>query len=410
MKRTTIANLSGSQVDWVALRREAHDLAERVAPLLPARSPRRDAVRRAKSLATFARNVTENRRRLRRGDEAIRPLFYIWTMLNACNFVCSYCDDHRGHKYPEMPNRGSLNTEQGHELLRIMRTGTSAIYFCGGEPTLRPDLPELTAEAERLGYWPVMINTNGSRFHHLLTQPRWAEWLSRMDVVIISLDSLDLDRLAEMYRYPRPHEVIVNILALSELAPRAGFKLYVNTVIQPDRVSDARDVLAFCKEIGAWFTCAPLNSGARLHADLNDNAEYVDLARHIIERARAGARIVGGPRLLERLLFGGQTHCLPTAFAHVLPDGTLSWPCKPAINVEPVHVRVLGREHLDAAWAMGRSLIDPNNFHGSGPAQCGGECNWMQHYVSDSFVRLLTDPWGQKWVAGSLWRFLARGR
>lgn len=408
MKRTPRTNAGNSTLDWPALHEAADRLVAAVAPMIPARSRSVEIRRRVGSLRTFAGNMRINRKRLREGNEAIRPLFYIWTMLNACNFACGYCDNHRGEKYPDLPNRGALDTARGKDLLRIMRTGTSALYFCGGEPTLRPDLPALTEEAQRLNYWPLMINTNGSRFHHLLLQPAWAEWLSHIDVIIVSLDSLDPNVLAEMYDYPHPEEVIINILALAKLSKIAGFKLFLNAVIQPGRVDDARDVLRFCEELDSWFAFAPMNDAAGLSDELACDPAYTALANDLIERSRRGAKMVGAPELLQRVLFGEPLDCLPTAFSHVSPEGKVEWPCKPSVNVPSAHVPVLEHATLDDVWGKGRSLIDPTNFHGSGPSQCGGECNWMQHYVADAFLRLMRDPLKQRWVASSLWRFLTK--
>lgn len=390
------------------LRARADLVVEAALPLMPKRRRRSDRIRMLRSLGTFTRNLVHNRRCLAGGDEAIRPLFFIWTMLNACNFACTYCDNHRGQKYPELSNAGRLDTRSGAELLRVMRTGTSALYFCGGEPTLRRDLPELAEVAAGLGYWPLMVNTNGSRFHHLLTEPAWVRWLTQMDVIIVSLDSLDLDVLAQMYVYERPEEVIVNVLALSELSKRAGFKLFLNTVIQPDRLQDARDVLGFAREIGAYFSCVPMNTRAQIHESLARDPDYVALAEEIIRYSEEGGRVVGGTTFLRRLLFSDPIRCHPTAFLHVSPQGEVIWPCKPSVKIEPVQVPVLGKRTLDEVWDEGRTAIEPTGFHGCGPDQCGGDCNWAQHYVGDSIVRFLRKPLAQGWVARSLWQFLSR--
>ncbi len=382
--------------DWEDLQRRAAALVAQAVPLLPPRSRPRDFWRVARSLSTIARTFQANRATLARGDEAIRPLFFIWTMLNACNFDCSYCDNHQGMKYPDLPNRGALGTAQGKQLLKVMRTRTTAIYFCGGEPTLRPDLPDLVEEASRLGYFPMMVNTNASRLHHLLLKPGGAGWLSHIDAVIVSLDALNLDVLREMYGFATPEDVIVNTLALAALSRRMGFKVVVNCVIQPGLIDEARAVFDFSQDIGCTFACLPMNTGPEIAGGLRDDPEYLTLAREIIGRAARGARVAGGPRIIESLLFSEPRRCLPTTFVHVDPDGTVIWPCKPAVRVGPHHVQALGKSNLDQIWAEAKGQFDPTGFRDSDA--CSGECNWLQHYVADAYVKALRNPRSQAWA------------
>jgi len=130
--------------DWTALEREANAIVDAVRPQLAApRSLLADSRRRARSYATAAANYRVNRAMARAGREDLRPLYFIWTTLRSCNFDCAYCDDHRGRKYPDLCDDGVLTTEQGERLLEVMRTRTPSVYFAGGEPTMRKDLPRL---------------------------------------------------------------------------------------------------------------------------------------------------------------------------------------------------------------------------------------------------------------------------
>ena len=147
--------------DWPRLAAKAKELAAELRPKLV--RPRRDVAhyaRISKAYRTLARNYLHNRELSRQGREDLRPLYFVWTMLRSCNFRCEYCDDHRGRKYPDMSDDGVLDTQQAIELLRIMRTSTPSVYFSGGEPTIRQDLPEITRAAHAMGYYPIIINTN----------------------------------------------------------------------------------------------------------------------------------------------------------------------------------------------------------------------------------------------------------
>ncbi len=379
--------------DWSVLSAEAHELAERLRPGLQA--PRTGAAewrRRALSWRTAAMNYAGNVRRARAGREDLWPLYFIWTTLRPCNFRCSYCDDHRGARYPELDGHGRLDTDAGKRLLRVMRTRTPSVYFAGGEPTLRRDLPELVREARDLDYYPIVVNTNGSLFHRLLDKPAWRTFLADVDVLVVSLDALDLGKLSRMWVTKHPEDVIRNLLMLRELASEMRIKLMVNTVIQPGLVREARAVLDLADDLGIWFCPVPQNRGPRIDPDVLADPDYAELARTIVDRKRAGARISGSARMNDRLLHAAPLDCRNTLKPHVDHDGKLAWPCKASANVEPARIDVLGFDGVEELYEHARRRIDPTRFHGPGPAQCGGDCNWAQNYTTDEYAFGLGHP------------------
>jgi radical SAM protein with 4Fe4S-binding SPASM domain len=98
-----------------------------------------------------------------------------------CNNDCAHCYNARPRRYPE------LDTNQWKAILdRLWEVGIPHIIFTGGEPTLRPDLPELIAHAEHNGQI-TGINTNGRR----LKDPAYVQKLidAGLDHVQITLES-----------------------------------------------------------------------------------------------------------------------------------------------------------------------------------------------------------------------------
>ena len=348
--------------------------------------------RRASSYATAARNLLDNRARARAGREDLFPLYFIWTLLRGCNFACTYCDDHRGRKYPDLPSDGVLDTAQGMELLRIMRSRTPSVYFAGGEPLMRRDLPELTHAAHELGYHPIIVNTNGSAIDRVLRRESYRRWLAETDVIVVSLDALDLGRLATLYDYARPVDVVRNLLLLRELASEQRFKLMVNCVIQPGHLDDARDVLDLANDLGIWFCAVPMNVGPRVSDELSRDPAYRALAELILERKRQGYRVTGSERLNRRLLAGAPLDCRNTLKPHVDFDGHLYWPCKASVNVEPERIRVLDYLDVEHLYEAACARVDPTHFHGPAKNQCGGECNWAQNYTTDAYAHGLAHP------------------
>lgn len=337
-------------------------------------------------------NYMINRKRASEGREDLLPQFFIWTMLRTCNYRCEYCDDHRGNKYPDLSNRGVLDTDRAMRLLEVMRTRTPSLYLAGGEPTLRKDLPALTRYARDLGYYPITINTNGSVLHKLLERERWRTWLADTDIIVVSLDALDLDLLEGMWSTRRPQDVLRNLLVLRELAEQMRVKLMVNTVIQPGRVRHAREVLDFANDMGIWFTPVPVNLGPRVDATLLAEPAYRALAALILARKRAGYRITGSERMNQRLLHAEPMRCRNTLKPHVDYDGRLLWPCKGSVAVDPIPIQVLDFDHVDDLYAYARAQRDPAGFHGQGEGQCGADCNWAQNYATDAYAHGLQNP------------------
>lgn len=386
--------------DWADCLAEARLLADRIAPLitkdadLTLADRLRDGARKAKALGITARNLVVNRRRYARGDHALRPLYVIWTMLNACNYRCVYCDNHQGEHYFDLPDPDRLDTAQGKRLLEIMISGTPAIYWCGGEPTMRSDLPELLDHAWRLGFFPNMINTNGSLLHRRLRRPAWRDFLHQMDIIIVSLDGLQLDRLNVLWGVKKARQVVVNILMLRELRRLVKFKQVVNTVITPDTIDEAAAVLDLACDLDLWFVPVPENFKHEPNRKLLDDPRYQALAARIIERKRAGHKIIGSTTLLRKLLYAEPYQCLTALKPHVWSNGHIAWPCRASINVQPADVNLLDFDSFDAAYAAGRAQVNPDSFHGPAINQCGGQCAWMQNYTTARYMDGLTDPLG----------------
>ena len=392
--------------DWEALRAEARRLADVILPEIhkdsddTVRDKAGDAWRAVRSIGTACRAYGINRSRWRHGNHALRPLYFIWTLLYPCNFRCTYCDDHRGHHYYELEN-APLDLERRKRVLEVMRTGTSAVYFCGGEPTLVKDLPELTDTAWRLGYKPLMINTNGSLFHQLLAKPAWRRWLRQMDIVIVSLDGLSVPRLEQLWGVDREkvQQVFINLLLLRELSKHVRFKLCVNTVIGPDTIDMAADVLDFVNDLGdVWFVPVPVHyhgagtEGFSFERDMVQRDDYRELADRILARKRAGHRLIGSERILRMLLEVAPYTCLPTLRPHVDPDGRIAWPCRGPKHGAPAYVNLLAHDSVDECWAAAQAAKSANHFHGPGPEQCGDNCAWMQNYTTARYHEFLTDP------------------
>jgi 12,18-didecarboxysiroheme deacetylase len=108
----------------------------------------------------------------------------VWNITRRCNLKCVHC-------YAQAQDEATadeLTTQEGKAVLDdLARFGAPVVLFSGGEPLVRPDLPELAAYAVARGMRAV-ISTNGT-----LIRPAVAQELKQIGLsyVGISLDGLE---------------------------------------------------------------------------------------------------------------------------------------------------------------------------------------------------------------------------
>lgn len=380
--------------NWSQLQQEAVELAQKIlANCNTTRSVKEKIgkrIRLSHAMWKTIRNLLRNQYKASHGSHNFIPLFYIWTMTNNCNFVCSYCSNHRGGVYPTLFRQGltqNLSTEQGKKLIHIMRE-SSAIYFCGGEPTMRPDLPELLNYSTHQGMFNF-INTNGSLIGDLLLKPKYKEFLKQMDVIIVSLDGLTIPSLATIYQSSEKvaQNVIRNILTLRLLRRYFPFKLVVNTVITKDNIEESLNVLDWCNDLQIHFSPVSANIDHEPDYALLKMPTYQQLVDTILERSKEGYPMIASYNMLRRLLKVEDLHCYPKVFYHIDHDGTVYWPCKAYPNA--VKIPVLNHRNVSEVGKAGAEKIDPTNFHGDNPGQCNCHCSWMQNCSTDTYGRAI---------------------
>lgn len=131
-------------------------------------------------------------------SRATAPLFV--AVNGGCNLTCWYCTVHGENR---TTGRKLSSGRLAQILERSYARGFRTFRFTGGEPTLRPDLPEVLARTQAMGDdVRIAITTNGSRLDRIadviprLKDPR----------IFVSVDGIDL-------QLPRHSE------------PRTGFRI-----------------------------------------------------------------------------------------------------------------------------------------------------------------------------------------
>ncbi|TPW34213.1 GTP 3',8-cyclase MoaA [Oecophyllibacter saccharovorans] len=153
------------------------------------------------------------------------------SVMDRCNFRCPYCMPES--TFPEdfrfLPPAERLSFD---EIVRLARAaiplGVTKLRLTGGEPLLRPQLPELVARLAALpGIEDVALTTNGV----LLDRQAQALRAAGLHRVTVSIDALDPKVFARM---SGNRGSVAAVLAGIEAARQAGFPggVKLNAVVQ----------------------------------------------------------------------------------------------------------------------------------------------------------------------------------
>lgn len=138
------------------------------------------------------------------------------SIIDACNFRCSYCLPN-GYRAPPGRSR-TLDLDEIARLLRAFASvGMYKVRLTGGEPSLRRDLvPIIRIAAGTHGIRTIALTTNGC-----LLLKRFEEWhAAGLTALNVSVDSLDSDR----FRSITGAEALPDILAGVDQAIAAGLQ------------------------------------------------------------------------------------------------------------------------------------------------------------------------------------------
>ena len=149
------------------------------------------------------------------------------SVTDRCNFRCVYCMPEEGMQW--LKRDTILTFDEIERVSRVaVELGVEEIRLTGGEPTLRPGLPELVERVSRLPVRSLSLTTNGFLLRSL-ARPLAEAGLKRINV---SLDTLQHDRfhqiarrrgldevlagLEELERYPSISPIKVNVVAMRD--------------------------------------------------------------------------------------------------------------------------------------------------------------------------------------------------
>ncbi len=218
------------------------------------------------------------------------PFLVALNLTRRCNLQCAHCYLDAGVRHAG--DADELTTGKVRDLLdQIAALGDETmIVLTGGEPLLRPDLPEIAAHASGLGLMTV-VGTNGM----LLTERR-VEALTAAGVaaVGISLDSLDPDHHDRFRGLPG---AFARTLAGIEVCRRAGLTFQLHFSVTDDNADELEAMITFARDVGA----AVLNIFFLVCTGRGQKVTNISLATYDRVLARAVEAAREEPELLVRV-------------------------------------------------------------------------------------------------------------
>jgi cyclic pyranopterin phosphate synthase len=160
------------------------------------------------------------------------------SVTDRCNFRCVYCMPEEGMQW--LKRETILSFQEIERLARIaVDLGIEEVRLTGGEPTLRPDLPELVARLSKLPLRSLSLTTNG----FLLKKMARALADAGLKRINVSLDTLQHDRFHQIARRHGLDEVLAGLQELERHPSVAPIK--VNVVAMRDFTET--EVVAFAE-------------------------------------------------------------------------------------------------------------------------------------------------------------------
>jgi radical SAM family uncharacterized protein len=247
-----------------------------------------------------------------RGEK--RPVLAGHKLLYRCNLECGMCPFWRREDDPLL-----TVADEVRMMDSLARAGVSFLGFEGGEPLLRPEVPEILEEAHARFHTSMV--TNG-----WLLKQRFREVRRHLDYLFVSLDGIGAthDRLRGI-----PHSfdrAVDGIRAIENEVPVA-----ISHTVTKENLGHAERLVDLAGELGVritvqvaydYSTAETLSPGA---AVLRPSLE------RLLELKRDGAPLLESREYFEALLrswYGGDPwRCRPWLTINIDPSGRIVMPC-----------------------------------------------------------------------------------
>ncbi len=289
-----------------------------------------------------------------------RPFFVQYSLLNACNAACVYCNCPR-REDPRADRETHIRTL--HEFARL---GAVRIKFLGGEPLLHPDIGDLVSCCKDLGMRAAMV-TNG------FLVPERFEIVKQLDEVVISLDGRE-----NAHDGQRGRGTWKRVMAAIDACAKAGLDFFLSAVITRDTVGEVDWLIDTARRYRVMvnFQIPQFNPemyGPAARQWMPAPEEVRSLISRIIQAKEAGAPVLFTSRSYQHTLHWGdfsrerierpgeKSPCTAGKyFLQLEPNGDI-YPC--VLQIGSFSPKNAFRDGVEAAWrhASSHSCFDCYN-------------------------------------------------
>lgn len=174
-----------------------------------------------------------------------RPLYVKLKLVFACNLRCEMCNHWRESQPPP------LSIESFKEILdQLAALGCRKVHFSGGEPLLRPRVPELVERATSLGI-KATLTTNGTRVDKAIARRLVESGLRSVNVSIDSPTRKIHDRIRGVDGAWKKACRAVGYFR--RYAHKGKLAIRINVVVSRSNYTSLAVLPDFAKELGADF-------------------------------------------------------------------------------------------------------------------------------------------------------------
>jgi MoaA/NifB/PqqE/SkfB family radical SAM enzyme len=255
-----------------------------------------------------------------------RPYMVMFETTLMCNMFCEYCIFGAAGRFNDLQTRASRE-RIFRRIDEFCRMGVFALSFSGGEPLLNPYTGDYIAYAADRGMWTSMP-TNG------LLMKKYADAVARLDMLEVSIDSLNPERFAKRRGLHGLPTILDNLEFV--LTKRKPFTMQINATVNLENLDDLPELAEFCRQRHLVLHPEAIHNVIRQGKSLPD-AELHGTEIDRVERAlrELRARYPRNVRFYTHYYdfyrqggFGPRFPCRhPSKLVSMKPDGSVHLPC-----------------------------------------------------------------------------------
>ncbi len=273
-----------------------------------------------------------------------KPLWLCLELTYRCPLQCPWCNNPLDFD----TYKNELSTDDWVRVLREGREmGALQVGFTGGEPMMRKDIVEITAEASKLGYYTNLV-TGGVGLTKEKLKALKEAGLNQIQLSIQSCDPVMTNKLVGAEAHDDKIQTAHDIKDL-------GFPLSLNVPVCRESIDQTKEILDMCEEVKAdyleyvqiqYYNWALLNRD-----ELLPSREQVIWAEELINEARERL----GKKMTIYFVVPDYHDKFPKACMNgwgaihltIAPDGT-AMPCQEARIIKEIDFPSV-RDH-DLSW------------------------------------------------------------